>query len=378
MCQMMTLALPKLDQEPMGCTMQGPATSLLGVTREEMVRLVLELGEPAFRGQQLFAAIFREQRSSFAEMSNIPRRLRDNLALRFSLARPDIATLQVSADGTRKYAFGDGDHAFEAVYIPEVAKERTTNTLCLSSQTGCSLGCRFCFTASIRQPRNLTAAEIVGQLLAVLDDVAALGDLSKVTNVVFMGMGEPLLNYAEVVKAARILIDDAGLDFSSRRVTVSTAGIVPRIRDLGRDLPVQLAISLNATTDAVRDEIMPINRKWPLGDLLQALRDFPLKSRRRFTVEYVLLKGINDSLEDAKRLPKLLAGIPVKVNLLPLNAHDRTDLLPPDESRVLHFQEHLKRAGITAHIRTPRGRDIAAACGQLGHALTSGHSDASK
>ena len=211
---------------------------------------------------------------------------------------------------------------------------------------------------------------MIGQLMAVRDDITADYPDHRVTNIVFMGMGEPLLNYNHVVKAVRILVDPEGLGFSTRRVTVSTAGIVPRIHDLGRDVATQLAISLNATTDAVRNRVMPINKKWPLADLTAAMRAYPLPRRRRITVEYVLLKDINDSVDDARRLPKLLAGIPVKLNILPLNPHDRTEFETPPAERVAHFQEILRKAGMNARVRTPRGRDIAAACGQLGETVT--------
>jgi 23S rRNA (adenine2503-C2)-methyltransferase len=228
------------------------------------------------------------------------------------------------------------------------------------------VGCKFCFTASLRRNRNLSAAEIVGQVLAVRDDVASLGERAKVTNIVYMGMGEPLLNYKNVVQSANILLDPRGLSFSSRRITISTSGIVPRIADLGRDLPTQLAISLNATTDAVRTQIMPINKKWPLAELLAAMRAYPLGSRRRITLEYVLLGGLNDTSEDAHRLVQLLRDIPVKINLLPLNAHERTELIEPTRQSVANFQRIVRDAGYAVFVRTPRGQDIAAACGQLG------------
>jgi 23S rRNA (adenine2503-C2)-methyltransferase len=328
-----------------------------------------ELGLPAYRGRQIFTALHRRRLASFEAMTDLPRALREQLAGSYAADRPAIDTVQRSADGTRKYRFrADDGVTFEAVYIPEVAAGRKTNTLCLSSQTGCAVGCTFCFSATIRRSRDLTAAEIVGQVHAVADDVATRGTAARVRNIVFMGMGEPLLNYEQVVRACRVLLDGEGADYSSRRITVSTAGIVPRIRDLGRDVQTQLAVSLNATTDQARDRIMPINRKWPLGELVEAMRGYPLQRRRRITIEYVLLAGVNDSLEDARRLPRLLAGIPIKVNLLQLNAHERTDLAPSDPAQVLRFQEVLHRAGVNAIIRTPRGRDISAACGQLGGA----------
>lgn len=341
--------------------------NLLGLTKADIEATVVDLGEPRFRGRQLYEAIYRHGTVSFSSITSISKRLRAELDERCVIQRPHVDAVQQSRDGTRKYRFTAADGlAFESVYIPEVAKGSRTNTLCISSQTGCSVGCKFCFTASLKRNRDLTAGEIVGQVLAVATDIAAHSDASPITNVVFMGMGEPLLNFDNVVAAARLLIDAEGMNLSTRRVTISTSGIVPRIYDLGRILPTQLAISLNATTDAVRSRIMPINKKWPLTELTAALRAYPIAPRRRITIEYVLLKDVNDSLDDARRLPRLLAGIPVKINLLPLNAHDRTELLPPDPEQVLRFQSVLHAAGMNAIIRTARGRDIAAACGQLG------------
>jgi 23S rRNA (adenine2503-C2)-methyltransferase len=347
--------------------------NILGMTLPEITEFVLAQGEPQFRAQQIFTGVFKKQQS-FADLSNVSKKLRGVLAETFVTERPIIDQKQISTDGTRKYRFvGHDGNAFEAVYIPEVAKGSRTNTLCVSSQTGCSVGCKFCYTASLRRNRDLTPAEIVGQVMAVGDDVRALGEHARVTNIVFMGMGEPLLNYDNVVKAARILLHENGLDFSGRRVTISTSGIVPRIYDLGRDLPTQLAISLNATTDETRTQVMPINKKWPLEVLLKALRDYPLAPRRRITIEYVLLGGVNDTLDDARRLPILLDGIPCKINLLPLNAHDRTPFNPPAPQQVERFQNELWRLGYNALVRTPRGRDIAAACGQLGETAQANH-----
>jgi 23S rRNA (adenine2503-C2)-methyltransferase len=356
-----------IDLAVAGGPQQDGRPSLLGCHRSDLEALAASLGERPFRGRQLFASIFARKVDSFAAMTDLTRELRATLAARFSIARPTVDRVLVSEDGTRKYRFLAADGAaFEAVYIPEVARDRKTNTLCVSSQTGCSVGCAFCFTASLKRWRNLAAGEIVGQVLAVQADVAALGEAARVSNIVFMGMGEPLLNYDNTARAARLLTDPDGMDFSSRRVTISTSGIVPRIADLGRDLDTQIAISLNATTDETRSRIMPINRKWGLDALMAALRAYPLPRRRRLSVEYVLLDGINDSDEDARRLVKLLAGIPVKINLLPLNPHDRTALSPPSEERVRSFQSILRRAGLNAIVRNPRGREIGAACGQLG------------
>lgn len=346
---------------------------LLGATLSELEAFAQAVGEPAFRGRQVFNWLFQRRVHAFADMTNLSKRLRAALEEQFDITRPRIDACQVSQDGTRKYRFMAADNtAFEAVYIPEVARGSNTNTLCISSQSGCAVGCKFCFTASLKRNRNLSAGEIVGQVLAVRDDVAALGDHAKVTNIVFMGMGEPLLNYKNVVQAARILLDQQGADFSSRRVTISTSGIVPRIYDLGRDVPTQLAISLNATTDEVRTQIMPINKKWPIAELIAAMRAYPLAPRRRITVEYVLLGGVNDSIEDARRLPRLLHDIPVKLNLLPLNPHDKTVFNPPTAASVTRFQNALRDAGMNALVRTPRGQDIAAACGQLGDSIVGG------
>lgn len=345
----------------------GERPNILGCSRAELEALAKDWGEPEYRGRQIFAGVFCQRATDFCHLSSLSKGLRARLAEAFIIEQPTIDRVQVSTDGTRKYRFVAADGAAcESVYIPVVASGSMTNTLCVSSQTGCSVGCKFCFTASIKRARNLSSAEIVGQVMTVQDQVRELGEQARVTNIVFMGMGEPLLNYQQVVGACRTLLHDEGLDFSTRRVTISTSGIVPRIYDLGRDLATQLAISLNATTNEVRDWVMPINKKWPIEDLLAALRAYPLPRRRRFTIEYVLLGGVNDSIDDAQRLPKLLAGLPVKVNLLPLNAHERTELSPPDPDQVQRFQAELFRAGISAIIRTPRGRDIDAACGQLG------------
>jgi len=340
--------------------------NLLGFMASELEALVKTLGQPSYRGRQLHHGLFHKLLPGVAAISDLPKAFRELVAASFATETPSIHRQQISQDGTRKYLFRAPDGVtFEAVYIPEVAKGRGTNTLCVSSQTGCSVGCKFCFTASIKRWRNLMAAEIIGQIIAVQRDVTAISADAQVTNIVFMGMGEPLLNYAEVTRAARILMDPEGLSFASRRITISTSGIVPRIYDLGRELPVQLAISLNATTDEIRNEVMPINKKWPLAALIQALRDYPLQPRRRFTIEYVLLAGVNDSDEDARRLARLVAPLKVKINLLPFNPHDRAKFATPAESRVLAFQRILIDKGLTAIWRKRRGDDIQAACGQL-------------
>jgi 23S rRNA (adenine2503-C2)-methyltransferase len=340
---------------------------LLACTAEALEHYAMTRGFAAARGRDLFTAVFARRMQDVSGLDAVPKALRRAVMADFATWRPRLLQRQVSQDGTRKYQLQSVDGAvFEAVYIPEVADTGKTNALCISSQSGCAVGCKFCFTASLKRHRDLSVAEIVGQVLQVRDDVAPLGRRAQVTNIVFMGMGEPLLNYDNVVAAARLLLDPRGVGISKRRMTVSTSGIVPRIYDLGRDLPVTLAISLNASSDAVRTQIMPINKKWPIATLLQALWDYPLPPRRRFTIEYVLLGGVNDSPEDAERLAALLRGLPVKINLLPLNPHDRTPYTPPSPERVAAFQEALWRAGYKALMRAPRGQDIAAACGQLG------------
>ena len=357
---------PNLPAALAPCTPAAATACLLGLTLPELTALLAAHGLATGHAGALYAAVFVHQATSFAAMTCLPASLRHACTAHFNLARPPLTQRLISQDGTRKYLFDAADGGrFEAVYIPRVGGSRS-NTLCISSQTGCAVGCRFCFTASLTRHRDLSAAELVGQLLAVADDLRPLGAAAVVRNVVFMGMGEPLLNYHEVVQAARVFLQPSGLGLSRRRVTLSTAGIVPRIHQLGRELPLQLAVSLNASSDAVRSAIMPINKKWPLAVLIDALHAYPHAPRRRFTIEYVLLADVNDRPEDARRLPELLAGLPVQVNLLPLNPHDRTPYRAPSPGAVRAFQANLRAAGLHALVRTPRGQDIAAACGQLG------------
>jgi len=331
------------------------------------------MGEPRYRGRQIYRGLYVRKVNTFNDITDLKAETRLKLAKQFTLNRPTLDDLQISTDGTRKYRFVTKTEgtAFESVYIPRVGKTGKSHTLCVSSQTGCAVGCTFCYTASLRRNRNLAASEILGQVLAVHNDLSApkSGEPQSITNIVFMGMGEPLLNYNEVVRSARLLVDPSGLAFSTRRVTISTAGIVPRIKTLGHDVDTQLAISLNATTDEVRNRIMPINKKWPIEQLIGALKEYPLKHRRRFTIEYVLLGGINDSIDDARRLVRLLGNLPVKVNLLPLNAHDRTEFTPPSQHDAQAFADELHHRHVNTSLRTPRGQDIAAACGQLGETM---------
>jgi 23S rRNA (adenine2503-C2)-methyltransferase len=350
----------------MDTTLPNPLPNLRGVPYDVLAAWLDERGEKPYRQKQVFSWVHRPV-ASFDEMTDIKKGLREALAASFDLSLPTMQERQVSPDGTRKYLFVSPDGgAYEAVYIPEVAIGSATNTLCVSSQTGCAVGCTFCFTASLRKNRNLTTAEIIGQVHAVMRDVAELGDKAKISNIVYMGMGEPLLNYDNVVESVRLLVDERGMWFATRRVTVSTSGIVPNIARLGQDTDVQLALSLHAASDEIRSQIVPINKKWGVEALVKALREYPLKPRRRFTIEYVVLGGVNDSLEEAHKTGRLLRGIPCKINLLPLNPHERTVHKAPSDAQTRAFQEVLRGYGFNVFIRTPRGQEISAACGQLG------------
>jgi 23S rRNA (adenine2503-C2)-methyltransferase len=303
-------------------------------------------------------------------MSNISKEVRVRLAERYRIFRPELAEAQQSSDGSRKYLFRMDDGSMvESVLICQP----TRYTLCVSSQVGCAIGCRFCRTGLMGLTRHLRTAEIVGQVLAVQDDIAqrrAEGDLTApengFQNIVFMGMGEPLHNFDNVVRAVKLLNDELGFNFSSRKITVSTSGLVPAIQRFGASgAGANLAVSLNATTDEVRDEVIPINKKWPIAELLAALREYPLKSRKRITIEYVMLRGINDRDEDLERLPQLLRGIPVKINLIPYNSNTGLGFFPPERSTIGKWQDTLLGKGLNATIRWSKGQDISAACGQL-------------
>lgn len=321
------------------------------------------LGEdtPAYRARQIYEAVYQRRVESFDEITALPRGLRVSLAQRFSLAAPAVASRYGSADGTRRYLLSLEDgKTVEAVFMPEAQRD----TLCISTQVGCPVDCKFCLTALMGLERNLTAGEIVGQVLTLARDNALWADARRI-NIVMMGQGEPLLNLPAVLKATRILADPKGLHIAERRITVSTSGITPRIAELGA-APVRprLAISLNASNQEQRETIMPITRKWHLDGLLEACRAYPLRPWEKLTFEYVLLKGINDSDEDAKRVVRLLAHLNCKVNLIALNPGPGIPFETPDPERVLAFQARLRRSFPT-FIRRPRGLDIYAACGQL-------------
>ncbi|MCW5771731.1 MAG: 23S rRNA (adenine(2503)-C(2))-methyltransferase RlmN, partial [Rhodospirillaceae bacterium] len=304
--------------------------------------------------------------TDFAAMSNIAKGLRQRLAERYSLARPAEVHALVSADGTRKWLlrFSDGREA-ECVHIPEEDR----GTVCISSQVGCALTCKFCHTGTQRLVRNLAAAEIVGQLMVVRDafgEWPSPAEDRQITNIVMMGMGEPLYNYDEVSAALRIAMDGEGLAISRRKITLSTAGVVPMIRRCGDELGVNLAISLHAVTDELRDEIVPINKKHPIAELLAACRDYPgVSNARRITFEYVMLKDVNDSPAEARELVRLLKGIPAKVNLIPFNPWPGAPFETSTQAAVARFAEIVHEGGLVGTVRTPRGRDIFAACGQL-------------
>ncbi len=342
---------------------------LLGQSREELRQLVAAWGQPAYRGDQLYQAIYRQRVSDLARVTALPSSLRERLAAECRVGWPQIEKEFRSADGTRRYLLrlADGE-SVEAVLMPEdgtLGGSGPRDTICLSTQAGCPVDCRFCLTALLGLKRNLTAGEIVGQVLLVARE-NHLEPAGRPLNLVFMGQGEPLLNYENTLAAVRLLSDPRSLGLSTRRMTLSTSGIVPGIERLGHE-PVRpkLAVSLNASTDEVRTRLMPINRKWPLGSLLEACRAFPLRPRERLTFEYVLLEGINDSPADARRLVKLVAGLHAKVNLIAWNPGAGLDFRTPLDGQVLAFQRVLASAGLPAFIRKPRGRDIFAACGQL-------------
>jgi len=333
---------------------------MVGMLPDEMEQFITSLGERPFRARQLAKWIYKKRVADLDLMTDLSAPFRLLLSHNARITLPFVKQVTTATDGTVKFLLELSDGALiESVIIPD--EERTT--LCVSSQAGCALGCGFCVTGSLGLTRDLTAGEIVGQVLVAQNHLGAGG--GALTNIVFMGMGEPLLNYEQVSRALAIILSDWGLSFSWRRVTVSTAGIPEMILRLGREVLVNLAVSLNAPDDATRNRIMPINRKYGIAALMAALREYPLKRGRRITLEYVLLSGINDTDDHARALARLVKGIPIKINLIPLNAVAGARFFRPDDSRVLAFQEILIAAHLFAVIRKSKGDDIAAACGQL-------------
>lgn len=340
--------------------------SLIGLSREALASELAAIGEPAFRARQLWHWIYYRGAADFAQMTSLSKDLRARLGEHYSLPRPLVSRDQISLDGSRKWLlrFADASEA-ETVFIPEADR----GALCLSSQVGCSLSCSFCHTGTQRLVRNLAAAEIVGQMLVARD---ACGEwpggagARLLTNVVLMGMGEPLLNYDNVAAAVKILMDPDGINLSRRRITLSTAGVVPMIHRVGIELGVKLAVSLHAATDEVRDILVPINRKYPIAELMAALRTYPgADNARRITFEYVMLAGVNDAPADAKALARLVGGLPCKFNLIPFNPWPGSTYTCSSDAAMARFADILNAAGYTAPVRAPRGRDILAACGQL-------------
>jgi 23S rRNA (adenine2503-C2)-methyltransferase len=338
------------------------ATNLIGMLPSELEDLAVDLGASRYRGRQLATWIYRKSVFALDAMSDLPKDFRSTLSEKGTVTLPDVARVTPSQDGSRKLVFRlEDDSRISAVIMPD--DDRIT--LCLSTQVGCGYACAFCLTGTMGLERNLTAGEIVGQLLAANALLAAEGQ--RVTHIVFMGMGEPLANYAALVKAVRIFTDaKLGLGYSPRRITVSTVGLVSGIEKLGReDLKVNLAVSLHAASDDVRSQLMPVNKSWNLAALLGAVRKYPLAHRQRVFFEYVMLDGVNDDVEEARRLARLLRGVKAKVNLIPFNDWEGSTFQRPPLPRILAFQSVLLDAGITTTVRWSKGEDIGAACGQL-------------
>ena len=350
---------------------------LVGLSRAELGAAVASIGEAAFRAKQLWHWIYHQGVTDFAAMANIAKPLREKLAEHFVIGRPSVAADQLSTDQTRKMLFRFRDNeAVETVYIPDVTEDR--GAVCISSQVGCTLSCRFCHTGTQRLTRNLSAAEIVGQFMAMRDAYgewpSPKGETPRLlSTIVLMGMGEPLYNYENVAAAMRIIMDGEGIGLSRRRITLSTSGVVPMMDRCGAELGVNLAVSLHAVRDEVRDVIVPLNRKYNIAELIAACRRYPAASNaRRITFEYVMLKGINDSEADAHELVRLIAGIPAKVNLIPFNPWPGSTYETSSGNAIHRFADIVMNAGYAAPVRTPRGRDILAACGQLKSSVAAG------
>ena len=332
------------------------------LTKAELIKELKNLEEQAYRAEQIWHWLYVQGAKNFAEMSNLANSLQQKLAEHFIIARPEIAVKQESIDGTIKWLLklNDGSQV-EAVFIPE----KTRGTLCVSSQVGCTLTCSFCHTGTQKFVRNLTASEILGQVLLAKDELVDWHDSPKVTNIVMMGMGEPLYNYDNVAKALKIAMDQKGIDFARSRITLSTSGVVPMIEKCGEDLAVHLAISLHAVKDDLRNILVPLNKKYNLEQLINACRNYPSNRHHKITFEYVMLDGLNDSPEHARELVKLIKGIPAKVNIIPFNPWPGSIYLCSSKEKIAAFAKEIREAGYQALIRTPRGQDILAACCQL-------------
>ena len=344
---------------------QASEDPLVGQSREELREVAVRLGEPAYRGDQLYRAIYAERVANIDSVTVLPAEMRERLAATMRMGLPEVVRRHRSADGTVRYVLrcrGTGavrDATIETVFMPEERRQ----TICISTQQGCAVNCQFCLTATLGLLRNLTAGDIVGQILVALDDNREA--LKPQTNVVLMGQGEPLLNYDAVMKALRIILDSKGMGISPKHVTLSTSGIVPGIEKLAQEkMRPKLAISLNASSDEQRDKIMPINRKYPIAKLMEACRSYPLRPWEHLTFEYVLLGGFNDSVEDARRVAKLVGNLRAKVNLIPWNPGE-LPYRPPDAEKIEAFRRFLTDKGQRAFVRYSRGQDVMAACGQL-------------
>lgn len=335
-------------------------TDLLNLSHHDLTGWLVEHGVKRYRADQIFKWIYQRQADDFEEMTDLGKGIRKTLADHFNIPRLNIKQTQTSRDGTQKFLFQLKDkRRIESVLIPE----RDHHTLCISSQVGCAQGCAFCLTGRGGLGRNLTQGEIVSQVRDILKHIE---NRIRLSNIVLMGMGEPLANYQNVVRAIEVLTDSVqGFGFAGRKVTLSTAGIVPKMAPLGRDTRINLAVSLNATNDDIRNQIMPINRKYGIEPLLEACRTYPLRPGRMITFEYILIKGINDSPDEAQVLARLLRPIKAKINLIPFNEFDGCDLRRPSTKNILQFQEILVRNHYTAIVRQSKGHDISAACGQL-------------
>ncbi len=354
------------------------APNLVGMTREALRAALSEIGIPEkqlkMRVGQIWQWLYVKGATSFDQMTTLSKDIRSNLAATYVIERPEIVTKQVSSDGTRKYLLRvGGGHEMEAVFIPETDR----GTLCISSQIGCTLTCSFCHTGTQKLVRNLTPAEIVGQILVARDDLGEWdnvpGDKRMLSNIVLMGMGEPLYNTDNVRDAMRIAMDGDGIALSRRRITLSTSGVVPEIVRAGEEIGCMLAISFHATTNEVRDQLVPINKRWKIDELLEACRNWPrLSNSERITFEYVMLKGVNDTDEDAHRLVELIDGIPAKINLIPFNPWPGSPYERSSNNRIRAFGDIVNNAGYASPVRTPRGEDIMAACGQLKSATERG------
>ncbi|MBR0662175.1 23S rRNA (adenine(2503)-C(2))-methyltransferase RlmN [Neoroseomonas oryzicola] len=355
---------------PPPATLADGRRDLVGLSREELAAEMAAIGEKPFRAKQLWHWIYHQGETDFAKMTTIAKPMQAKLAERFVVGRPGVATQQDSADSTRKWVFAfRDDQRVETVYIPSADEDR--GAVCISTQVGCTLSCRFCHTGTQKLVRNLGAAEIVGQFMAARDSYGEWpspkdGTARHLSNIVVMGMGEPLYNYENVAKALKIVMDHEGIGLSRRRITLSTSGVVPMMDRCGAELGVGLAVSLHAVTNELRDEIVPLNRKYPIEELMAACRRYPGASNaRRITFEYVMLRGVNDSEAEARELVRLIKGLPAKVNLIPFNPWPGSPYKTSTSEAIQRFAQIVNDAGYASPIRRPRGRDILAACGQL-------------